>query len=389
MKKIEILNKHFVIPALVLIACLSFSAAAQVETKVICKDAPLPQGYKIVRESPAETCPGKKGWIIQKIAPHARAEMVLLPMSPERLPDRQTQKVPVRTGDGPCKINGGIPLTTTESKVSNIRFTLCIGKLASGKCVAMSLYESRITADTYTPYAFGLPSVDRGEVELINDTSHPPKKFGELHQLVDGTTVPPYSKQPMRQVKMPDGLMDVVVLSQWEYDLRFYEAKDVGPKENGLYILTGIPKAIWKFRNPEPPSLNRFQIIKTKDDRDDMTEFTYDEAEDKWVMFRNGSWVTIKSSVVNPENPCERIETRLDREDGEVTKTLKIFRAFPWGQDIVKVIEDPDGRALVTTFAYFEDKKGPHYRFLKSITYPDGTIELQNEQPDPTMPGQP
>lgn len=388
MKKFKLLHTHVVVRALILIACLSFSTSAQVETKVICKDAPLPQGYKIVRETDASACPGKKGLLIQRIAPQARAEIVLLPTPPERQTARTAQRIPVRTGNGTCQINGGIPLNTVESNVSNIRFKLCLGKLANGDCVTMGLYERRITADLYTPYAFGLPSVYRGEVELINDTSHPPKQFGELHELVDGTAVPPYSKQPMRQIKLPDVLIDVAVLGQWEYDLRFYRAKDVGPKENGLYTLTGSPDVVWKLKNPEPPSLKRLQIIRTKDDRDDVTEFAYEEAEDKWAMFRNGSWVTIKSSVVNPENPCERIETRLDKEDGQVTKTIKIFRAFPWGQELVKSIEDPDGKALVTTFTYFEDKKGPHYRFLKSITNPDGSVELQNEQPDPTMSSQ-
>jgi len=389
MKKIKMLRTHFAVPAILLIACLLSSASAQVETKVICKDAPLPQGYKVVAETASGSCPGRKGLLIQKIAPHARAVMVLLPGSPEALAAPQAQKIPVRTGTGQCKINGRLPLNSIESKVSNIRFNLCIGKLASGNCVTMALYESQITRDIYTPYAFGLPSVYKGEVELINDTSHPPRQFGELHQLIDGTAVPPYFKHPMRQIKLPDGLMDVAILSEWEYDLRFYQAKDVGPKENGLYTFTGFPQVVWKIKNPEPPSLGRLQIIKTKDDRDDVTEFTYDEAEDKWAMFRNGSWVTIKSSAVNPENPCERVETRLDKEGGEVTKTIKIFRAFPWGQEIVKEIEDPEGKALTTTYTYFEEKNGPHYRFPKSITYPDGTVELQNEQPDPTMSGQP
>ena len=383
------LRPHSVIRALILITCLSYSTAAQVETLVICKDAPLPQGYKIVREAEADTCPGKKGWLIEKDTRQARAVIVRVPTSPAPQPAPRAQKIPVRTGDGPCRVNGGLPLTSTESKVSNIRLTLCLGKLSNGRCVTMSLYESRITADTYTPYAFGLPFPDRGEVELINDTSHPPKQFGELHQLIDGTAVPPYFKQPMRQIKLPAALIDVVVLSRWEYDLRFYHAKDVGPKEDGLYTLTGLPDAVWKFKNPEPPSLNRLQLIRTKDGSDDVTEFAYDEAEDKWVMSKNGSWATIKSSAVNPDDPCERVETRLDREGGEVAKTVKIFRAFPWGQEVVKVIEDPDGKASVTTFAYFEDKKGPHYGFLKRITHPDGTVELQNEQPDPTMPHRP
>ncbi|HVG34309.1 MAG TPA: hypothetical protein VM911_14660 [Pyrinomonadaceae bacterium] len=388
MKNFKTLHTHIIVQAFILITCLSFSTSAQVETKVICKDAPLPQGYKIVQETPLSSCPGKKGVLIQKIAPHARAEIVLLPM-PETRTAVKPQKIPVRTGNGPCQLNGGIPLNSIESKVSNIRFNLCLGKLSNGHCVTMGLYESAITPDIYTPYAFGLPSVDRGEVELINDTSHPPRQFGELHELVDGTAVLPHSKQPMRQIKLPERLIDVAVISPWEYDLRFYQAKDVGPKENGLYTITGSPEVVWKIKNPEPPSLKRFQLIRTKDDRDDVTEFTYEEAEDKWSMFQNGSWVTIKSSVVNPDNPCERIETRLDKEDGQVVKTIKTFRAFPWGEELVKTIEDPDGKALVTTFTYFEDKKGPHYRFLKSTTYPDGTVELENEQPDPTMSSQP
>src|SRR5215207_6845460 len=133
---------------------------------------------------------------------------------------------PVRTGDGPCRINGGIPLNSLESNVAHIQLTLCLGKLSNGGCATMSLHEGRITADTYTPYAFGLPDPDRGEVELINDTSRPPRQFGELHGLVDGTAVPPYFKQPMRQIKLPAALVDVVVLSRWEYDLRFYHAED-------------------------------------------------------------------------------------------------------------------------------------------------------------------
>jgi hypothetical protein len=383
------LRPRIVIQAIILVSCLSCATAAQVRTTEICKDAPVPPGYKIVRETEIKTCPEKKGWLIEQGTPEARAVMVLQPISPEPKAAAPAQRLPVRTGNGPCHVNGGIPLNSIESNVSNIHLTLCLGKLSNGDCVEMSLEQSQITADTYTPYAFGLPDPDRGEVELINDTSHPPKQFGELHELVDGTAVPPYFKQPMRQIKLPTELIDVVVLSQWQYDLRFYHAQDVGPKRNGLYTVTGHPHAVWKFKNPSPPSLNRLQMIRTTDGVDDVREFTYDAAVDKWVLSGNGSWVAIKSSVVNPGNPCERIETRLDRKSGQVTKTIKIFRAFPWGQELVTVIEDPHGKALITTFAYFEDKKGPHYRFLKSITHPDGTVELQNEQPDPTMKPRP
>jgi len=374
------LRSHFVAWALILIFCFACSTAAQVETKVICKGAPVPQGYKIVGETVAGACPGRNGWLVEKDSRQPRPVITLRPVPTEPRAAPPIQKIPVRTGNGTCKVNGGIPLNSVEANVANIQFSVCLGKLSNGKCATMNLHEEQITEDIYTPYAFSLPDPDRGEVELINDTSLPPKKFGELHKLVDGTVVPTYSKQPMRQIKLPTELVDVVVLSHWEYDLRFYHAEDVGPKENGLYRPMGRPYVVWKFKNPEPPLLNRFQIIKTKDGVDDVTEFSYDEVEDRWDMLKNGALVTTKSSVVNPDDPCERIETRFDSESGELVKKIKIFRAFPWGQALVKVIEDPDGKALVTTYAYFEEKKEAHYTQLKSITHPDGTVELHNQQ---------
>ena len=51
-----------------------------------------------------------------------------------------------------------------------------------------------------------------------------------------------------------------------------------------------------------------------KDGVDDVREFSYVEAEDKWVLFNNGSWATMKSSIIDPDDPCQRIETRLHRE---------------------------------------------------------------------------
>lgn len=366
---------------MIFIYCLACSTAAQVETKVICKGAPVPQGYKIVRETAAGTCPGKKGWLIEKESRQPHAVITVRPVPPEPKAQPRDEEIPVRTGYGPCKVNGGIPLNTIEANVSNIMWSVCLGKLSNGKCATMNLHEAQITENIYTPYTLGLPDPDRGEVELIYDASQPPRKLGEFYKLVDGTVVLPASSKLMRQIKLPTELIDVVVLSQWEYDLRFYHAENFGPKENGLYTPAGHPYVVWKFKNPEPPSLNRFQIIRMKDGADDVSEFTYDEAEDKWAMLKNGSWVTTKSSAVNPDNPCERIETRFDKEEsGEVTKKIKTFRAFPWGQEVVKVIEDPDGKALLTTFAYFEDKNGPHYSQLKSVTRPDGVVELHNQR---------
>jgi hypothetical protein len=82
-------------------------------------------------------------------------------------------------------------------------------------------------------------------------------------------------------------------------------------------------------------------------------------------------------------NPCERIETRFDLQKGSWVKTIKIFKAFPWGQDIIQKIDDADGEARITKYKYFDDPNGPHYTFLKTTIHPDGTIERHNRHPDP------
>ena len=103
-------------------------------------------------------------------------------------------------------------------------------------------------------------------------------------------------------------------------------------------------------------------------------------------MSKNGHEVVRKRSQVNPDNPCERIETRFETKDAKVLKTIKIYQGFPWGQDIVKKIEDPDGAAKTTIYQYYEDRNGPHYSFLKITMHPDGEVERHNQQPDPTIP---
>jgi hypothetical protein len=104
------------------------------------------------------------------------------------------------------------------------------------------------------------------------------------------------------------------------------------------------------------------------------------------LLTKNGVEIARKISEINPDDPCERIETRIDAENSKAVKTVKIYKGFPWGQSIVKTIEDPDGEARTTTYTYFEDLNGPHYSFIKTTIHPNGEVELHNQQPDLTMP---
>jgi hypothetical protein len=193
-----------------------------------------------------------------------------------------------------------------------------------------------------------------------------------------------YTSQSIKQVRGLEAFVDIVVLSEWEYEIRFYHPEQVRPKRSGFYRVAGDPYSVTRIRNPDPPYTESVEITTTKaDGSSQQSVFKYDPNADMWSMFVDGVEATRKYSEVNPNDPCERIETRYDLKEGNYLKTVKIYRGFPWGQDIVKMIEDPDGEAKTTTYKYWDDPNGPHYSFLKTTIHPDGTIEKHNRHPDP------
>jgi hypothetical protein len=157
----------------------------------------------------------------------------------------------------------------------------------------------------------------------------------------------------------------------------------VRSKRNGFYRVLGEPYSVSRIRNPNPPETNAIEITTIKEGSVEKSEWKYDRSTDTWTFFLNDVESSRKYSQPDPNNPCERIETRYDLKDRVWVKTIKIWKAFPWGQDVIKKIEDPDGAALTTTYKYFEDPDGPHYTFLKTSIHPDGTVERHNRHPDP------
>jgi hypothetical protein len=287
-----------------------------------------------------------------------------------------------RSGEQPgCAAMQGKQLKSTNANVANVLFSISLGHLADGRGAEINLRESKITADTYSPdvLGFSMPSEKNG-AELIVDDSRPSRMIG------DGATYLPYKSEPLRQVRVPDTLVDIVVISKWEYELRFYRPAYIGAKREKLYELLGEPYVVYRFRNPNAPSANRLEITKIKDGTEDKSTYFYDAELELWSLTRNGVEVSRKQSAVNPDDPCERIETRFDTEGSKLIKAVKIYKGFPWGQSIIKIIEDPDGEARTTSYKYFEDRNVPHYSFIKSTIHPHGEVEFHNLQPDLTMP---
>jgi hypothetical protein len=279
---------------------------------------------------------------------------------------------------GGCRVWGGRRLRSTNAGVMFVQFTLGLGRIsADGEKGRISLAEKVLTANSYTPDVLALSFFPKGPTELIRDPARPQRVIADPGEKGG------YTSQSIRQVKGPDGLVDIVVLNEWEYEIRFYHPDQVRSKRNGFYRAVGEPFSVSLIRNPNPPKTDSIEITTTKAGRAEKNEWKYDEQSDTWVYFLDGVETTRKLSEINATDPCERIETRFDLEGGRWLKTIKTFRGFPWGQEIVQKIEDADGQARVTKYKYFDDPNGPHYTFLKTTIHPDGTIERHNRTPDP------
>ena len=280
---------------------------------------------------------------------------------------------------GGCPVWGGRRLRSTNSSVMTVQFTVGLGEVSdSGKTGRISLAERVITANSYTPDILALSvSTVGNDIELIRDPARPQRVIADPGEKGG------YTSQSIKQIKVPQTFVDIVVLSEWEYEIRFYYPQQVGPKRKGSYTVSGEPFSVSRIRNPNPPNTDSLEISYSKDGTTKTTVYKYDERSDSWTFFDDGVETGRKLSEINPNDPCERIETRFELEQGRWLKTIKIYKGFPWGQNIIKQVEDPDGEARTTIYKYWDDPNGPHYTFLKTTIHPDGQIERHNRGPDP------
>jgi len=291
-----------------------------------------------------------------------------------------TMDVPAGTAteSGGCPAWEGRRLRSTNSEFASIYYYVGVGLVSeNGDKGQITLGEWVITRNTYSPDALSLTFFPRPPTELIRDPARPQRVIADPGEKGG------YTSQSIRQIKALETFVDIVVLSEWEYEIRFYRLDQGRGKRNGFYTFAGEPYSLTNVRNPNPPHTDSLEITFTKDGTTTRSEYKYDEEFDSWTFFRDGVETVRKLSQINPSNPCERTETRFDLKQGKWFKTLKIYKGFPWGQNIIKEIEDPDGQARTTTYEYFEDPKDTHYTFLKTTIHPDGTIERHNRHPDP------
>ena len=280
----------------------------------------------------------------------------------------------------------GKPMRSTNSTCSII---ITIGAGNSARGIPISLCQTELAEDTYTPHALGGPGGEGVSPEL------------EVIFVPSGNASTPYT---MRQLKSPETFIDIVRLSRWEYEIRFYHPEESvvsqakpekgeavrfipgvnRPQSVGLYHVIGEPFAIWRFRNPNPPAMDTLQVSQIKNGVADTSEYHYVAATDTWSMSNNaGEVVSMKTSEVNSSDPCQRTEVLVKKDRGLVIyKRTRVFRGFAWGQEIVKQVDEQNGEAKTTAYTYYQDPAEENrYRRVESVTNPDGSWEKYDYDP--------
>jgi len=187
------------------------------------------------------------------------------------------------------------------------------------------------------------------------------------------------SDSSLRQVKVTSGLVDLVVIDAFQYELRFYRASAVSAVVDGLYTLQGgaNPVATVTVRNPNSGgNYNELWIIESHGGPAKTYKYTYDHASLKWTLEDDQSlrkllaWKEIVGST--------RYEHREIRKD--TTLLSKVRRKYEPvdNRHVLKELLEGDGSTTrTTTYTFYTSSgNGDNDNQLRQIDYPDGRWEI-------------
>lgn len=246
--------------------------------------------------------------------------------------------------------------TSNGGKTSSLHWWVSLGTGADGRAVGnLRIDETIMSANTATPV----------RLKVDSDYSTP------IEVLRDGESI--------RQVKVSQGLIDVVTLDAYSYEIRFYDSIDVDPVGvSGFYEVSGTPVSVWTVENPSA-STSDFDELKIS--------HTLGEGNEEYLFRENttGAW----SLEQGGEQKEERTETTLPNGDHQVVLVIKnsasvasykvreVSRDYPFGTRLIEQILDPDGSALTSTWTYYDNTTtdGAAYGQLKQTINADGSWE--------------
>jgi len=175
-----------------------------------------------------------------------------------------------------------------------------------------------------------------------------------------------------RQFKTSQALFDLQVNTSYKYTIAVYSAGNFGTtKVSGFYPPTGSASSTTVIENPDasPTVYNKLKITRTTGGNSVVSEYTYTAGTGLWEL-SNGSGLRkeARASVWNGSQTI-RTETVTIKNSGNqvVYKEINTHQLFPWGQERVQQVVNPDGAALTSTWSFYENQAtdGGNYSRLK------------------------
>ncbi len=181
----------------------------------------------------------------------------------------------------------------------------------------------------------------------------------------------------IRQIVAPETVVDITVLSDHAYEIRFYHPADFADLNAGP---TGDPFAAWRIENPDATgaTFNQLNIIKTADGNTLTNAYVWSNSDQGWTLLTaNGLRKESKSKSVDPETGDE-VETVTIRNQQDLTVYVESRRYHtyddPLGRALLELKIDPQGAAKTTTYQYFDDPvlHGTNYGRIKQVVRDTG-----------------
>jgi len=195
-------------------------------------------------------------------------------------------------------------------------------------------------------------------------------------------------KKLLRQIKVPDGLVDIVVSNAFRYDMAFYPISAVGTKDqDGYYQPTGAPSVTYIIENPDASTnvYNRLRISKVTGSETNVSEFvnTVDGGTNTWTLATGNSLKRESVNEYSADGYINTLRTVTGTSNEVVSAVLTKSMQFPWGLARVEQITDPDGEALTTRWSYYTNAAdaGRYSRVAMQIN-PDGSWQKHDYTPE-------
>ena len=183
----------------------------------------------------------------------------------------------------------------------------------------------------------------------------------------------------LRQVAVPQSLVDIVSITDG-FEVRYYPWSAKTGQSGNLYTLDpqAEPMIVHRLTRPTPTSghLVHTRIVGVDEE---ITEIDPVSSGTWRRTSPGGLAIEERSQTTNGAGNVEEMRVFKGSDLVSVRETLFEYHDFPWGREVIRRVEDPNGAALTTLYAFYDNPAQiATYGRLKHTLLPDGNWARQD-----------